>query len=97
MKLKDIAQEAGVSISTVSRVLNDKHTNAAEYGQLSGNMDMSLTTQQEICAKKSRTMSLLRKMGTLPACLHVPVPLPTYFFRLLPEASNRKYLSAATS
>lgn len=29
MKLKDIAQEAGVSISTVSRVLNDKHTNAA--------------------------------------------------------------------
>ena len=29
MNLKDIAQEAGVSISTVSRVLNDKHTNAA--------------------------------------------------------------------
>jgi len=29
MKLKDIALEAGVSISTVSRVLNDKHTNAA--------------------------------------------------------------------
>lgn len=29
MKLKDIAQQAGVSISTVSRVLNDQHTSAA--------------------------------------------------------------------
>lgn len=29
MKLKDIAQQAGVSISTVSRVLNDQYTSAA--------------------------------------------------------------------
>ena len=29
MTLKEIAQEAGVSISTVSRVINNKGTNAA--------------------------------------------------------------------
>lgn len=91
MKLKDIAQEAGVSISTVSRVLNDKHTNAAskevqeriwtvvrKYGYVPNDSARNLR-------KKIRTTPLLRKMGTSPVCLRVQALLPIYFFVAGPQ------------
>ena len=57
MTLKEIAKEAGVSISTVSRVLNQPNTKAARSGT---GAHLEHCSKNRVCPQSSRTRA--------PAC-----------------------------
>ena len=104
MTLKEIAQKANVSISTVSRVINQKNTKAA-----SPEVQERIWEIVRESGYTPNTSARALKMGTKapesPLCRkRFPVftqeekpQFPTFFSRILPRPLSRKLLKATFS
>ena len=89
MTLKDIAKEAGVSVSTVSRVINNKGANAAS--QEVRERIWEIVRRTGYVPNYAAQNLKLGKNAPSPACSPAPPAHPTTRFSLpLPKASRPK-------